>query len=174
MAGAVTGRLKVIVPTVVVGLLAVGFLGWSGACPCDFTPGAYLFGDAPDGPVSDWEFANQVPLCQLQIRAGFNRPHAINLNCMATPGGDLYLSCSVCDTKYWASHAVNDGWARLRIEGTVYPVQITRILEPGELDQAWAARVKKLNTLENPGSAPPPPDAPRPDRWWTFRVVSRA
>jgi hypothetical protein len=172
MAAPTKDQMKIIVPTAIVGLLVVGFLGWSAICPCGYTPGAYLFGTTAEEPVSDWGFANEVTLCQLQIRAGI-RPHAINLNCMATPSGELYLSCSVCDTKYWAGHAVENGWARLRMHDTVYPVQLTRILESGELDRAWAARVKKLNSLETPGSAPPPPDAPRPDRWWTFRVEWR-
>ena len=74
----------------------VGFLIYSAVCPCERTPGGFLFGAAADGPVDDWSFANEVPLCQLQIYAGI-RPHSINLNCMSTPAGELYLSCSVCE-----------------------------------------------------------------------------
>ena len=83
MAGASTRRMKPIVPVAVVGVLAVAFLGWSATCPCERTPGAYLFGTSAEGPIADWTFANEVTLCQIQIRAGI-RPHAINLNCMAT------------------------------------------------------------------------------------------
>ena len=80
----------------------IGFLIYSSICPCDRTPGGFLFGDSSDGQVNDWSFANDVELCQLQIYAGI-RPHSINLNCMATPEGEMYLSCSVCDMKYWAA-----------------------------------------------------------------------
>ena len=173
MAGvAANGRLKIIVPMVVIGVLAVTFVGWSATCPCERTPGAYLFGSSAAGPVSDWNFANRVTLCQIQISASM-RPHSINLNCMATPGGQLYLSCSQCDGKYWSGHAMNNGRARLRLDGTVYPVTLTRVMDASELDRAWQARVTKLNALEAPANPAPPPDAPRPDHWWSFRVESR-
>ena len=173
MAGASTRRMKLIVPVAVVGVLAVAFLGWSATCPCERTPGAYLFGTSAEGPIADWTFANEVTLCQIQIRAGI-RPHAINLNCMATPSGQLYLSCSQCDGKYWSVRAANNGWARLRLDGTVYPVQLTRVMDPDELDRAWLARVTKLNSLEAPANPAPAPGTPRPDHWWSFRVEWRS
>ena len=161
------------VPAGVVAVLVAAFLGWSSTCPCDRTPGAILFGAAADGPVTDWAFANQVTLCQIQIRVGL-LPHAINLNCMATSRGQLYLSCSQCDAKRWSNAAVDNGRARLRLNGTVYPVRVTRVLDPTELDQAWSARVRKLNQLDAPASPAPPPDASRPDDWWSFRVEWRS
>ncbi len=173
MAGASTRRMKLIVPVAVVGVLALAFLGWSATCPCERTPGAYLFGTSAEGPIADWTFANEVTLCQIQIRAGI-RPHAINLNCMATPSGQLYLSCSQCDGKYWSVRAANNGWARLRLDGTVYPVQLTRVMDPDELDRAWLARVTKLNSLEAPANPAPAPGTPRPDHWWSFRVEWRS
>ena len=161
-----------IVPVGIGVVLLVGFLAWSSACPCDRTPGAYLFGAESQEPVTDWVFANRVPLCQMQIRVGL-LPHAINLNCMSTSAGQLYLSCSQCGAKRWSNAAVDDGRARLRLEGTVYPVTVTRVLDPTELDQAWNARVAKLQQVAAPDNPAPPPDAPRPDHWWSFRVVSR-
>ncbi len=166
-------RPAVIGSAVVVALLSVGFLGWSYACPCDRAPGAYLFGTAAAAPVNDWAFANQVPLCQIQISVGL-LPHAINLNCMSTPDGQLYLSCSGCGTKRWSNAAVENGQARLRLDGTVYPVQLTRAMDPDELDRAWLARVTKLNSLEAPANPAPPPGTPRPDHWWSFRVEWRS
>ena len=32
----------------------VGFLIYSAVCPCERTPGGFLFGAAADGPVDDW------------------------------------------------------------------------------------------------------------------------
>ena len=166
-------RPMFIIPAGVVAVLVVAFLGWSSTCRCDRTPGAYLFGAAADGPVTDWGFANRVTLCQIQIRVGV-LPHAINLNCMSTTGGQLYLSCSGCGAKRWSNAAVANGRARLRLDGTVYPVTVTRVLDPGELDQTWNTRVQKLNQLDAPASPAPPPDAPRPDDWWSFRVEWRS
>ncbi len=167
-----TQRTALIAAGAVVIVLAVGFVGWSATCPCERTPGAWLFGAGQTEPVSDWTFANEVTLCQIQIRAGL-RPHAINLNCFANGGGGLYLSCSNCDGKYWSGYAAEDGWARLRLDGTVYPVMLTRVLDPGELDQAWEARLDKLHSLEEPANPPQPLGTPRPDHWWSFRVESR-
>ena len=165
-------RPAIIAAAAVVVVLASGFVAWSATCPCERTPGAWLFGAAHEEPVTDWTFANQVTLCQIQIRAGL-LPHAINLNCFATSSGDLYLSCSQCAAKRWSGFAVDDGWARLRLDGTVYPVALTRALDPTELDTAWSARLDKLHALEAPANPPVPLGTPRPDHWWSFRVVSR-
>lgn len=153
-------------------LVVGGFLYWLLACPCDRIPGGYLLGTEVSASVADWSFANDVTLCQVQISAGV-LPHSINLNCMATSAGQLYLSCSQCGTKRWSNAVLQNGVARLRLDGTVYPVTLTRVLDTAELDGAWGARVIKLNTLTDPGSAPPPLDAPRPEGWWSFRVESR-
>ena len=153
-------------------LLATVFMDWFFTCPCDRTPGGYLLGDEAAEQVTDWSFANDVPLCQIQISAGL-LPHSINLNCMSTSAGNLYLSCSQCDAKRWSNAVLSNGTSRLRLNDTVYPVNLTRVTDPSELDRAWGARVLKLNTLSAPASAPPAPGAARPDHWWSFRVVSR-
>lgn len=169
-------RLKIIIGGSVAGLLAiavVGFLIYSSVCPCDRTPGGFLFGESADGPVENWSFANNVPLCQLQIYDGV-RPHSVNLNCMATPSGEMYLSCSVCERKYWASKVEANERAVMRLDGTVYPVVLNRINDPATMDQAWRARVDKLQTFGGgPYNPTPDPDAQRPDHWWTFQVTWR-
>ena len=133
----------------------IGFLIYSSICPCDRTPGGFLFGDSSDGQVNDWSFANNVELCQLQIYAGI-RPHSINLNCMATPEGEMYLSCSVCDMKYWAAKVGENERGVMRLDGVVYPVYLNRITEPTEMDRAWQARVTKLQIHGGPGDPAPP------------------
>lgn len=169
-------RSRNVVRAVLLAVLVVvpvtGFLYWFFTCPCDRIPGGYLMGAEVEDPVGDWSFANEISLCQIQINAGV-LPHSINLNCMSTTAGNLYLSCSQCGSKRWSNAVLNDGTARLRLNATVYPVNLTRVLDPGELDRAWNARVTKLNTISVPASAPPPPDASRPDGWWSFRVESR-
>ena len=164
-------QLGAIVAGVTASLLVVGFLGWSITCPCERTPGGLLFGDQIDDEISDWSFANDVSLCQIQISGLL--PYSINLNCMATSSGDLYLSCSVCVTKRWAGIVVGNGRAKMRLDGTVYPVTATRVVDPGELDRAWAARVDKLQLHSSPTNPAPPMGTPRPDHWWSFRVVYR-
>jgi hypothetical protein len=151
----------------------IGFLIYSSVCPCDRTPGGFLFGERVEQPVQDWSFANDVPLCQMQIYAGI-RPHSVNLNCMSTPDGNLYLSCSVCSLKYWAGKVEEDEPAVMRLDGVTYPVTINRVQDPVEMERAWQARVDKLQVHGGgPYNPVPELDAERPDHWWTFRVQSR-
>jgi hypothetical protein len=163
---------------ILIGVAALVFVAlagvtvWTTTCPCNRMPGLMLLGDVQEAPVTDWSFVNDIPLCQIQIYAGVI-PHAVNLNCMATSNGDLFLSCSVCDQKYWASHVGANEPGRLRLNGRVYPVVLNRVQDPAVLDQAWAARVKKLQVHGEPPYNPaPPPDAKRPDSWWSFQLRS--
>ena len=170
-------KLKWILGGTVGGLLSigvVGFLIFSAVCPCERTPGGFLFGEAADGPVNDWSFANDVPLCQLQIYAGI-RPHSINLNCMSTPQGELFLSCSVCDTKYWAARVEENEVGVMRLNGVTYPIVLNREQDPARMDPAWMARIAKLQSFAGgPNNPRPDANAPRPDHWWTFHVQSRS
>jgi hypothetical protein len=159
--------------------LALGLAGWGGVwaltCPCAGTPGFVLLGDRHDEPVSDWSFANDVPLCQIQVGMGL-RPHSVNLNCMASPDGELFLSCSFGERKYWCPRVGPDEPARLRLDGVVYRVVLNRVSETATLDKSWSARIQKLQKPEvlamQPGGRGPAPDAQRPDSWWTFHVQS--
>ena len=153
-------------------VVAGGVAVWTTTCPCNRMPGFMLLGDVQETPVTDWSFVNDIPLCQIQIYAGVI-PHAVNLNCMATPEGELFLSCSVCSTKYWASHVGQNEPGRLRLNGRVYPVVLNRVQDEAVLDRAWAARVKKLQVHgEGPYNPVPPPDAKRPAGWWSFQLRS--
>ncbi len=165
-------KLGAIIATVTLSLLVTAFLGWSITCPCERTPGGLLLGAQADGEIADWSFANDVSLCQIQISNGL-MPYSINLNCMATGAGELYLSCSGCDAKRWAGKVVENGRAKMRLDGTVYPVTATRVMDPAELDRAWVARVDKLQRHATAINPAVPVGTPRPDRWWSFRIVSR-
>jgi len=147
---------------VVVLLAAVAAGIWLFYCPCERTPGVWLHGTEIAEPVGDWTFANDVPLCQIQVRAGV-LPHAINLNCMSAEGR-LYLSCAQCEGKTWSTAALANPAARLRLGASVYPVTLTRIDDAAELDEAWRAREQKLGR---------DPDRPREAGWWSFRAESR-
>lgn len=162
----------------VVGAAVLAGAYWAVRCPCGGVPGFVLLGDEQSAPVQDWRFANDVDLCQVQITAGW-LPHSVNLNCMATPTGDLFLSCSVGTRKYWCQQVRADHPGRLRLNGKVYPVVLNRVTDPATLDAAWTARVQKLQrpavqALQPPGSTTPPLDAKRPDTWWSFQATSRA
>ncbi len=145
---------------VVVPVIALGY--WATACPCDQTPGLFVRGMEASEKVTNWSFANQVPLCQVQVDTGL-LPHALNLNCWSDTNGDLYLSCGNCDGKRWSTAAGAHNEARVKVGQTVYPVTLTRVVDAADLDRAWASRGVKL----------PNANDPRPDGWGTFRVASR-
>ncbi len=157
------GALAAVLGLLVVAAVA-GFAGYFLYCPCERMPGGWLLGEGVEVPVADWSFANDEPLCQIQVFRGGVWPHAINLNCMAS-GGNLYLSCASCDGKAWSTAALAHPEARLRIGERVYPVRLTRVVEPAVLDEAWNARARK--TGRGLGT-------PRQAGWWSFRVESRA
>lgn len=144
-------------------LLALGgFAAYLFYCPCERIPGGWLLGDEVGQPVADWSFANDVPLCQVQVDRGL-LPHSVNLNCMAS-NGELYLSCADCDGKTWSTAALRNPDARLRVGERVYPVRLTRVQDPAVLDEAWRARAVKTGR----GSG-----EPRQEGWWSFHAVSR-
>ena len=97
------------------GLSFAGFMVFSSVCPCAVTPGGLLFGELADEPISDWNetTANQENLCQIKFGLEFDH---IQLTQIAWPRrGELFLSCSVCDRKYWAARVGNDEEAVLRL-----------------------------------------------------------
>ena len=154
------------VKTLLLALLSVALLGlvmtYLLRCPCERVPGSVLAGEEVTDPIADWSAANAVRLCQIQVRGMV--PWSINLNCMADAGGALFLSCSRCDGKYWSTIAVAEPQARLRIGRQVYPVRLTRVIDPARLDHAWRTRAQKTGL----GA-----DRPRPGHWWSFAVTSR-
>ena len=159
VAGSVLGMVLGVVA--VLGMVA--FAAWFFYCPCERTPGGWLLGEEVDEPVTDWTFANGVPLCQVQVSRGL-LPHSINLNCMATSDGRLYLSCASCRGKVWSTAVLENPEARLRVGEHVYPIRLTRVQNPAVLDEAWQARARKTGRGL---------DVPRQEGWWSFRVESR-
>ena len=155
---------------VMLGVGAIAVLGIGAAlitfiavCPCERTPGTVLSGEQIDTPITDWHFANDAPLCQIEVQADIT--WSVNLNCMSDAQGQLYLSCARCDGKYWSTAALaRPDKGRIRIAGKIYPVVLRRVTAPAELDIAWAARAAKTGR----GA-----DQPRADHWWSFRLESR-
>ena len=144
-----------------VSLLAGALIFWF-SCPCDRLPGGPLQGETVTAPVSNWSFANDAPLCQIQVAAMI--PWSVNLNCMSE-GGKLYLSCSRCEGKFWSSTALENANGYIGISGKVYPVSMIRVLDPETLDIAWRSRGQKVGRGQG---------VPRPKHWWSFNLTSRS
>ena len=144
-------NLLVVAATLALVVVAGGVV-WTMNCPCEGTPGFVLLGDTQEEPVADWSFANDVSLCAIQIGIWL-RPHSVNVNCMATPEGDLFISCSVGANKYWCPRVGQDHSGRLRLDGVVYPVVLNREMDPAMLDHVWAARIPEAAEAGSAGAA---------------------
>ncbi|MGE3843455.1 MAG: hypothetical protein AB7I50_17930 [Vicinamibacterales bacterium] len=155
--------MKWIIVAALVGIPVVGASYWAAECPCDRTPGLFVRGTESTAPVTDWSFANQVPVCQIQVDAGL-LPHALNLNCWASPEGQLFLSCADCDGKRWSTAVLANPQAKMKLGENVYPVTVTRVTDEAELDKGWNDRAAKTGLGKG---------SPRAAGWWSFRVVSR-
>lgn len=157
------GRTVRLVTTVGLVALVIGFLYWFFLGPFDAIPGGYLLGEESDEVMSDWSVANEVPLCQLQTTA-FLLPYSINMNCSSIDK-KLYVGCMGCEEKRWGAALVEQGSARFRIDGIVYPVVARRIMDTAEKDHAWHSSSIKAG---RPLDTPRPPD----NIWWTFELSS--
>ena len=126
---------------------------------------SHLRGEVSSERIDDWAFANEVPLCQLQVSNGL-LPQSINLNCMSGDA-ELFVSCSRCEGKRWSSIALIHPNGRIRIGERVYPVILKRLTDPGSLDRSWEFRKAKLEAFGREVTSP------RPDHWWSFQLVSQ-
>ena len=149
---------------IVIGLVVISGGVWVAQCPCERSPGAWVFGNVVDETVADWSFANDACLCQLEV-SGFI-PHSINLNCMADRS-ELFVSCARCDGKHWSTVAMKTPYGRIKILDSVYPVKMVRVLDAATLDRAWRARANKRHGRST-ATLPPP----RPSHWWSFQLES--
>ena len=144
-------------------LVLVGAIGASifwFVCPCERTPGGPIALEQNDENIDDWSFANEVKLCQIEVKGVI--PWSVNLNCMSTDQR-LFISCARCDGKYWSGVAMDNPLARIGIGDRAYPVKLRRVLDPEELDLAWEARARK--TGRGLGSE-------RASHWWSFELTS--
>ena len=155
-----TKHLRTILALTALTLIAAVVLTFWYVCPCERTPGGPLRYVEQAQPVTDWRFANDVGLCQLEVRGAV--PWSINLNCMSTEG-KLYIRCARCEGKYWSTTALRDPRGRIAIGQKAYPVNLRRITDPAELDQAWQARAAKTGRGSN---------QPRAEHWWSFELTS--
>ena len=147
---------------VLAGFAAIAGIAYVTACPCGPVPGVWLFGERIEASVEDWGFANDAPLCQVQVYTW--KPHAINLNCMSD-NGELFVSCSNCEGKSWSGYVSENPKGNIKIDARVYPVNVIRVTTSTELDRVWSARLRKIKSDSAQS---------RPDHWWAFKLESRS
>lgn len=152
--------VKALAIIMVVGVIGALATFWF-VCPCEQVPGGPLHGERSAAFVSNWSFANEPGLCQVQVDRGI--PWSVNLNCMSR-NASLFISCARCEGKGWSQAALDNPAGYIKIRDTVYPVTFQRLVQTDALDQAWGARLEKVGADAN---------TPRPEHWWSFQLTSR-
>src|ERR1700719_3056523 len=79
--------LGIIVVCLILILIVLRITGFG---PHSRTPGLWLKGNVVTTPVTDWSFAANIPVIQIETRTWYLLPHSVNINCLAY-NGQLYM-----------------------------------------------------------------------------------
>jgi hypothetical protein len=82
--------------------------------------------DAPDRPAEDWAFVDPIDAIEFQLV----EPPRSRTVWILYHAGDAYIPCGIPNFrlwKQWPHEALIDGRAVVRIEGTRYRVDVTRV-----------------------------------------------
>lgn len=154
--------------------------------PIEFLQGGpFKTGEIVKAPVTDWSFGVDRPTEFELVGPGTSRTAGYIMH-----EGEAYMTCDlgfmwnrlepglqrnilhlIYLFKDWHLDAVEDGRARLRIDGRIYPAMLTRVEDPA-ITTALKARLEVLAAEyfgEDPGPAPTEP----PNDIWFFRLDAR-
>jgi hypothetical protein len=149
---------RIIQITLLIVVLGVGGLLMSPYSPL---PGGQLSGEVVDGAIDDWSFAENERICHFEMNAPEAR--SITVTCIVADK-QAYVGCMGCPRKSWHEHVTADPNTRYRVNGKIYNVTATRVMDRALIDSVWKARMLK-DGEENPG--------PAPDNYWMFHLTSR-
>jgi len=142
--------------TVVVLLIPVLF----GFGPCGPIAGTQVSGLLVEERISDFQFANAVEHCALEVNVA--DPHSVTVNCW-TVGKQLFVGCKDCADKTWSNYIDSDPFARIKIGENLYPVKLTKMSDEVAIDRAWKIRWGKYGDGEF---------GPRPEGYWLYHLGS--
>jgi hypothetical protein len=141
------------------------------ACqPKDERPGFALRGEPASDSVLDWRFTDAIEEVAIQTRTWYGLPHSTTIWCVQIDG-QLYLGSYGWDEgageekKYWERNVARRPAARLRIEGKLYDVTVTPIVDSELVEALDLAYTTKYDMSEVFGEHLP--------NWWYYRVSLR-
>lgn len=156
--GAIVGALGFVL------LLAIGIARFQDG-PMGFFPGGPLeageLGTVPD----DWAFVDEIETIEMQLE----EPPRSRTTWVIHHDGSAYIPCGIPHFrlwKQWPHQALENDRAIVRIDGTLYPVRLTK------LDQATAPadfEAVATGVSEKYGT----PKIEDPDQLWIFRLDPR-
>ena len=157
------------------------------------------FSDGPTGPLAGGAFSSgelvNTPIEDWSVLQGDFEFELVGQGTSRTAGGilvdgTLYITCDlgfiwgrlpsgvqrnllhvIWLFKDWHEHAVQDGRVVIRKDGRRYPVQITRVADPAEIEQLKTALESLAAEFFAPNDMGPRPTTP-PNDIWFFKVAN--
>jgi hypothetical protein len=145
-------------------LLAISVLV-VGCEPKDVRPGFWLGGEAVSSRVEDWQFTDQIDEVFIQTRSWYGIPHSTTIWC-ARVANELYIGSYGKDKKYWEINILRDNRARIRINGKIYDVTVTKLDDATQRGVVGMAYERKYDMAQIFGEEIPP--------WSFYRVEQDA
>jgi hypothetical protein len=141
--------LKIVGSIIIVLLVVLGILRFTGLNPHERIPGLWLSGSVVTAPVTDWSFTDQVFTLHIQTNTAYLLPHSVTTYC-ATLNGHLYVGSSNPPVRHWNKEALADPNARLGIGDKIYDVRLVPVTDPAESDALLVNRRKKYPKYKQP------------------------
>lgn len=156
--------LGIALGTLLAGVLLVAFAARFADGPLGPFPGGPLEAGEWVEPVpGDWSFATHTQELDLQLES----PVGSRRTWLVVRDGVLHIPCGLPNQlKRWPHQALRDGRAVLRLEGKLYPVQLTQVTDLDRLT-ALAQDSSRKYGFEVPERADP-------DTIWFFAVGPRS
>lgn len=149
--------------------------------------GPFKTGEIIETPVEDWSFAAANPVAFELEGFGTSRMAGYIMH-----EGEAYMTCDLgfiwsrlepgmqkfmlrimYTFKHWHIDAVEDGRARLRIDGKIYPVMFSKVEDPELNQQLRTVLEAQARTYFAPMELPPAP-VEAPNDIWFFKMESRS
>ncbi len=153
LAGLVIGLLLVVLAAAGLARFLDGPLGM-------LPGGALVSGERVEAPVADWSFAAEIETIEMQLVAD----DTSRTTWIVVHDGRAYIPCSLGfpPGKKWYRRADRDGDARVRIDGRLYPVRLSRVH-----DEKLASELKEAARAKYGGGPPSGSEV------WFFAIESR-
>lgn len=114
---------------------------------------------------AEWNFTDEHLTIALEVRPA--DPHSVTVVCFVFDG-ELYIPAGNAAEKDWPQMALDDGRARVRVGGDLYPVQLVKVENDSKRERVFqAAREKYPRFTEQAGGR-------LPDDLWLFRAERRS